>query len=317
MGTPINPKQGEIVAYNNLTPGTGYTPVASDTYYFGPFFQGIATTSSGSGTGANPEIEVNGATGQVVALYFGLLTGLHYAVNDTLTSTNALIGKVGSGWQATVNSVGENGTISTFTVNLGGSNYVANTFTYGSGGTGTGEDLFVSIGPFGCSGAACVVTAMYPAQSYGYGYCAAAGVGLNCTGTDTITVPGLSDTTPASAKVATVINNTFTNNTYKAADCNGLASANGNQFGYSEVASVIAPSANPTPPTDVIGSYFASLAYGYQGTVPTILSGQTSAYEQGFIAAASLQQKANWDTNLTAHALMNWARPQFGMANPY
>lgn len=185
----------------------------------------------------------------------------------------------------------------------GGSGYSANTLVDLTGGGGTGGQAIVTPGPHGC-GANCGIQAVYP-YTAGYGY--TAGDVVNVT---------IAHTIQPTATINTVTTNTLSNNTFKAADCNNLQSATGS--GGTGQPSSVAPPLTPsaTPPTDVIGSYFQSLAYGYQVTVPTMLVGTSSGYEQGYMHQASLQQKANWDTNLMAHAVLNWARPQFGMSNP-
>ena len=43
----------------------------------------------------------------------------------------------------------------------------------------------------------------------------------------------------------------------------------------------------------------------------------TTSLSTGKVTSCQTLGSLTCDANLTAHALMNWARPQFGMANPY
>jgi hypothetical protein len=113
----------------------------------------------------------------------------------------------------------------------------------------------------------------------------------------------------------------MTNNTYQEANCQNLQ-LGGDQLSYYQQPNSVAPAGdtNPlfskTPPTDPIGTYFCNLPYGYSAPIPAPLVGYSSGCEQGFMQAAGMQQKALWDKNLTAFAVLNWARPQFGILNP-
>jgi len=316
IATPIKPLQGQPVSFNSIVHGSGYTPKSGSSTYLSVNQEGIPITPlTGFGSGGGVQVTVNGATGAVTNIVFEYNQyGKNYHVGDIVSSNNAGLGGLGSGWQATVAAVTglENGVAwnlgTTLGSLVGGSNYSAaydNVGTTTNSTNGTGDVVHVTINPGG------QVVAVYQQDSSGYGY----QVG------DTIGFVSLSGSgSGAGATVATVVNNTYSNNTYRAADCTAAGlNAGGDTPGHGQTASVAPPLAplGSDPPTDVIGTYFESLPYGYQATVPAILSGQTSTWEQGYISQASLQQKANWDTNLTAHAVLNWARPQFGMANPY
>jgi len=304
---PFKITNGSPLIVSNIT-GANYIPNSATKSYQGPNQLGIPLTG-GHGNGAGVLISVNGSTGQVsgVSLAYNM-GGSGYKVGDVVTSDNTYIGTAGSGWSATVKAVGGvNNYIITLSLVSGGSGYIAPYDERSSGGSGSHGYFNVAVDASGA------VVAAYPIQGYGYGY------QVN----DVLTFPSLrcastcTGGNAASVKLASVLNTTLlTNNTYQVSDCNNLQNAiSGIQYLPNSVAPPLNP--NPTPPTDVIGGYFQSLEYGYQASVPTVLIGQTTGWEQGFIAAASLQQKGNWDDSLTAHAVLNWARPQFGMRNPY
>jgi hypothetical protein len=303
---PIRKTDGSPLTVSEIT-GRGYVPNRATNYYQGPTQFGIPLTG-GHGHGAGALIYVNGSTGQVSKISLAyMMSGAGYSIGDVISSDNGYIGGVGAGWSATVTAIGgADHYVAALSVTNGGSGYIAPYDEFSRGGSGELGDFKVAVDASGA------VVAAYPVQAYGYGYqvndvltfpslpCAA-----TCTGGDA-----------ASVKISSVLSNTLTNNTYQASNCNKLQDATSDiKYLPNSVAPPITP--NPMPPNDVIGGYFRSLEYGYQAGVPKILIGQTTNWEQGFIAAASLQQKGNWDSNLTAHAVLNWARPQFGLANPY
>lgn len=308
IATPLQPVQGQPVAYDTIVGGSGVPEVTTTSSYNSPFTppgQGGIPATGGSGSGLGLDILVNGTTGAVssVGVRGGVyMPGYNYKVGDIISSANTYIGAAGSGWSARVSSVNFIGNVTAFDTIIGGSNYSANAAYNITGGTGTNGKVIATPGPHGC-GASCSFQAVYGYQGYGY------------TVGDIVSIQATHVVQPT-ARVAAVINNTLSGNTFKAADCNNLQNATGSG-GTGQPNSVPPPlTPSPTPPTDVIGSYFQSLAYGYQITVPTMLSGTTSGYEQGYMHQAALQQKSNWDENLSAHSVLNWARPQFGMTNP-
>lgn len=304
--TPIKPSQGLITGFDTLVGGSGFSEETTETTYnspYAPVGQGGIPATGGSGYGLGLVLKVNGTTGQVSFVDFQYnMNGFGYRVGDIISSANTYIGGSGSGWSARVATVSAVGGVNTFNTLVGGSGYSASKIVSLTGGSGTAGQAIVVPGPHGC-GSSCSIQAIYPYTGYGY------------TVGDVLTV-SLSHTVNSTARVATVINNNLSNNTFKAADCNNLQSATGS--GGTGQPNSVAPPNTPSasPPTDVIGSYFQSLAYGYQYTVPSMLVGQSTGYEQGYMHQASLQQKANWDTALMAKSILNWARPQFGMSNP-
>jgi len=172
---------------------------------------------------------------------------------------------------------------------------------FASGGSGNNANHIYTV-----SGGQIVYVQVSPTYSAGY------------TVNDTLTL-NTGGGTGATVQVGSVLDvGTFTNNTLKAGDCNSLNSATGVVNGVQSFAPPHTPSA--TPPTDPIGSYFQTLPYGYQSPIPTVLNTsptpQSSGWEQGFLNAEVNQQKGNWDENLSAHSVLNWIRPQFGMDNP-
>lgn len=291
------------------TPGSGYATNTGSGTYSGPDLYGIPLIG-GHGNGANVSITVNGTTGQVTAansVYQGF--GIGYQVGDVLTTAdNSQIGGAGSGWTYIVDTLGGFGSIGSGHVNNGGSGYLAPYSVAGTTVTGTGSNAFFLVTVSGG-----VVTKVYTIYGSGAGYAPGDLVGL--------TVGGASN---ARATIGSVVGpDTFSNNTLKLTDCNNLQSATSPVNGIPSVAPQLTPTATPT--TDVIGGYWQTLAYAYQKTIPTSLTlsgtvghnaNQTTTWEVGFTDALRNQQKGNWDSNLTATALLNWARPQFGMANP-
>lgn len=306
MTTPINPVQGQPITFTISNGGTGISAIAATTQYNSPFCpvgQGGSPAIGGSGTspaGLTISVNSSGAVSAVSTLQ--QVGGLGYQVGDIITSANTYIGGEGSGWSARVATVSALGNITSLDTLVEGSGYNTGVLVNTSGGTGTGALAIVSPGSVGC-GSSCSIKAVCPFTGYGY------------TVNDILS-PSIAHTIQPTITVATVVNNTVSGNTFKAANCNNLESATGSG-GTGQPDSVPPPlTPSATPPTDVIGEYFHSLAYGYEYTVPTILVGTTTTYEQGYMHQASLQQKANWDTAMMATAVLNWARPQFGMVNP-
>lgn len=186
----------------------------------------------------------------------------------------------------------------------GGSGYYAPAQRSMSGGHGTALAANITVNSAG------QVIAVYAQGNYGFGYEANDVVGVVQTGGSGATV-----------SIASVVTNVLSNNTYQAASCNNLQNG-GDQLNYYQQPNSVAPPNTPsaTPPTDVIGSYFttsaATLAYGWSTTVPAVLTGYSSGAEQAFFKDQALMQKANWDNNLTAPAVLRWAFPQFGLPIP-
>jgi hypothetical protein len=240
------------------------------------------------------------------------------------TADNSQIGTRGSGWYGTVTAVGAAGQIdqidgsTNFANGLknaiihGGSGYIEpynNIFPSGGPVHGTETNLQVAVDPI-----AGTVVAVYPWYSYGYGYVATPTPDVINIGGDS---PGSGGQFTVDSVAPTGISS---NNTLSQAGCTqadlAAATAPIPNSTYPLYPSV-ARSVSANPPTDVIGAYWATLPYTYPGTIPAMLVGNSSANEQGYVNQLELQQKGNWDTNMTAHALLNWARPQFGLTNPY
>lgn len=314
LTTPIKPNQGLIIEFDTIVPGSGYSEYrnppnagAQASSYYSPFGlpgQSGIPAIGGSGYGLGLVVTINPATGGVSNVTFQYQQiGIGYKVGDIITSANTYLGGSGSGWSARVSSVGNHGDVSGFDTLVPGSGYIAGTTATLTGGSGTGAQGIIAMGPYGCN-TSCSLQAIYAYTGYGYQ------VG------DILTVSATHTGAAATARVSKVINNTMSGNTFKAADCTNLQSATGSG-GVGQPNSV-PPPATPlaNPPTDVIGDYFATLPYGYQYPIPPMLSGSSTGYEQGYMHQASLQQKANWDANLMAKSILDWARPQFGMVNP-
>ena len=331
MAFPVGPI-GQILyndpIYNtgfSINGGSGYTPNTGSgsygIYEVSPFAAGNGTAQpytiplvGGHGSLAFVNLVVNGSTSEVTKVYFQYESnGVGYQVGDVLSLANDYyVGGQGSGFTLTVDSpIGGGGQITHYHISNPGSGYLA-PYNMVSGstltGSGSGAKFDVTVNANGH------VVAVYPdPQGYGKNYSPGDHVGFN----------GLAGGSGAYITVGLVTGGasslTFSNNTLQAANCNNLQNATGTVDGFQSVAPPLVPSASP--PTDVIGQYFASLPYGYSEPIPTVLyrgaMAQTTGYEVAYSDYIQWQQKGNWDPKLMPHALLNWARPQFGMVNPH
>jgi len=301
INQPVQNAEGAPLSFSNLVDGFGYASNTATNYWPGTTGWGIYLTG-GHGRLASGLIYVDGSKGQVRKFTANYQSnGENYEVGDILSSDNTLMGGVGSGWSLTVDSLNAQHGIRTWHISSGGSGYVPPTQQFARGGAGSGINMLYAV-----VGGAVVYAQDYP--GYGAGY--------SVNDTISLTAGGGSG---ASVTIASVLHaGTWTNNTLQVANCNNLQNANSVVNRIQSVAPPLMPMV--TPPEDPIGAYFHSLPYGYAMPVPTVLNTspfpQTSMWEQGYIDALSHQQKGNWDENLSAHSLLNWARPQFGMNNP-
>lgn len=104
---------GAIAKLGSITAGSGYTAgnipltfgsITGGTLYTPGVYLGVATTTSGAGTGLTANITV-GASGAITG-FTVVARGTGYAIADTISVSNAVVGGTGSGFSIPVNSVG-------------------------------------------------------------------------------------------------------------------------------------------------------------------------------------------------------------------
>ena len=294
-GTTI--ANGTPVAMNvaSLVPGSGYTVPTTNSQYLGT--NNFAITGIGGYGISYWFVTVNPNTGKVVGALLNNTESTGYRVGDVISWASSQIGGTGSGAYVTVTSVGTIGNLITVdsqsvvgsvTPINGGSGYSGGTQVNqgsgGSGGTGTGMLWYISVNASGQLSAVYPFPNISPTNPYSVG--------------EIVGFTGIKGGTLGSIAISTVVTDTQISPTIQLANCNGLGPGGSN------------------PSTDLVGDYFASLAYGYGATVPAVLTNYSSANEQGLVAAAQLQQKGNWDVNLDAHHVNNYVRTQLNMTNP-
>lgn len=281
--------------------------------------------TGGHGGLAFVNVFVDGVTGQIANYHFQYESnGYNYQDNDVLTPvSNYYMGGSGSGFAITVDTVNlPGGGITASHISNPGSGYLApwNTIVgHTLTGSGSSVEFTVTVNSSG------QVVALYPdPQGYGTNYQPGDHVGIPAidgAGSGGYMVVGLV-AGGLSALTGGYPTLNLSNNTLQTSNCSNLQSATSVVDGFQSVAppNVGNPNFLTSPPTDVIGSYFASLPYGYTEPIPGIYyngaTAQTTGGEIAYSDYIGWQQKGNWDPNLMPHGVLSWAMPRFGMNNP-